>query len=154
MVKSKLVCVMQHHGAIGSTEIKVQDIRVWYPDEYVGLHRCHLCSLYCVCPAMAKIPFEQKIQHDEQEKVKELVANNAEGDIFRVRKEAWVSLMKKHFIAGRICHEDINHSMAEIILKFSKFNFSYNTTLIRDKLIVPILATKLRDMEPLRTTSR
>ena len=48
IVKSKLVCVMQQHEAIGRTERKVQDIGVWYPDEYVGLQRCHLCSLYCV----------------------------------------------------------------------------------------------------------
>jgi hypothetical protein len=60
MVKSELVRVMQHHGAIGSTEIKVQDIGEWYPDEYVGLYRCHLRSLYCVCPAKAKKHLNKK----------------------------------------------------------------------------------------------
>ena len=69
---------MQQHKAIGRTERKVQDIGVWYPDEYVGLQRCHFRSLYCVCPETAKKAFEQKIPHDQHEKLKEFVANNAE----------------------------------------------------------------------------
>ena len=55
--KSELVRVMQQHEAIGRTERKVQDIGVWYPDEYVGLQKCHFRSLYCVCPERAKKAF-------------------------------------------------------------------------------------------------
>ena len=82
IVKAELVCVMQQHEAIGRTERKVQDIGVWYPDEYVGPQKCHFRSLYCVCPETAKKAFEQKIPQNQHEKLKELVANNAEGDIF------------------------------------------------------------------------
>ena len=95
IVKSELVRVMQQHKAIGRTERKVNDIEVWYPDEYVGLQKCHFRSLYCVCPETVKKAFEQKIPLDQHEKLKELVANNAEGDIFWVRQQAWVSLTLK-----------------------------------------------------------
>ena len=125
---------MQQHEAIGRTERKVQDIRLWSPDEYVGLQRCHFRSLYCVSPAMAKKSFEQKIRHDQHEKLKELVANNAEGDIFWVRKEAWVSLTKTYFIEDKMCYDIINHSLAKFILDFSEFDFSYDTIDIPEHL--------------------
>lgn len=134
IVKSELVRVMQQHEAIGRTERKVQDIGVWYPDEYVGLQRCHFRSLYCVCPEMAKKAFEQKIPHDQHEKLKELVANNAEGDIFWVRQQAWVSLTKTYFIEDKMCYDVINHSLAKFILDFSEFNFPYDTMVIEDNL--------------------
>ena len=61
IVKSELVRVMQQHDAIGRTERKVQDIGVWYPDEYVGLQRCHFRSLFSVCPETAKKHLNKKL---------------------------------------------------------------------------------------------
>ncbi len=125
---------MQQHKAIGRTERKVKDIGVWYPDEYVGLQKCHFRSLYCLCPETAKKAFEQKIPLDQHEKLKELVATNAQGDIFWVRQQAWVSLTKTYFIEDKLCYDVINHSLAKFILDFSEFNFSYDTMVIEDNL--------------------
>ncbi len=90
-------------------------------------------SLLCFS-GNGKKAFEQKIRHDQHEKLKELVANNAEGDIFWVRKEAWVSLTKTYFIEDKMCYDVINHSLAKFILDFSEFDFSYDTMVIEDNL--------------------
>ena len=75
---------MQQHKAIGRLERKVQDIGVWYPDEYVGLQNATIV-LFIVCVQKWQKAFEQKIPRDQHKKLKELVANNAEGGIFGVR---------------------------------------------------------------------
>ena len=66
--------------------------------------------------------------------MKELVANNAEGDIFWVRQQAWVSLTKTYFIEDKMRYDVINHSLAKFILDFSEFDFSYDTMVIEDNL--------------------
>ena len=131
-VKSEVVHVMQHHNAIGEAEIRLRDVGVRYPEEYVGLLRCHFRSLYCVCPDAARKAYNQKISHLDIEKLKELVANNAEGGIFWVWQEAWVSLTRMYFFPDSICYKVINHSVAEYILKFSEFRIEYATMVLPD----------------------
>jgi hypothetical protein len=72
-----------------------QDIKDRYPEEYVGLGKCHLRALHNLDEGAARKGLAADIKHNAANEVRE-VANNCEehGKVFHIRKEHWVALRK------------------------------------------------------------